>query len=243
MQKIIFTRERFVLSLILLSSVVFAVSTLLSFNLSYHISRLLIIAMFFVLYLFSNKTENFFFGLFLLATAISETAYFIHFFYKKTFLFYIGSIVNTIAYICLFNHVIVNLKLSVLFRKYVLHLIVSLAIGIYGFMLLNSMMGHHDNTFKDFLYVMDLSYNLFITLVFVFSFINYVYKGNKKTLILFVACLCIVASEFLWIFSLFSSDRASYNIAIMIIKLLGFYCIYNYLMFKVEKSNLNEINI
>lgn len=243
MQKIISTKERFVLVLILLFSIVFAVSTLLNLGLSYHISRLLIIAMFFVLYLFSDKTENFFLGLFLLAMAISETAYCIHFFYKHTLLFYIGSIANTIAYVCLFNHVIIDVKLSILFKKYVPHVIGALVVGIFGFVILNDMLGYHENTFKDFLYLMDLSYNLFIVLVFVFSFLNYIYKGNKKALILFIACLCIVVSEFLWIFSLFSSNRTIFNISIMLIKLIGFYCVYNYLMIKPANPNLNDINI
>jgi hypothetical protein len=242
MEKITCTKERLVLALILLFSVVFAISTLLNLGMSYHISRLLIITMFFVLYLLSNKTENFFLGLFLLAIALSEAAYFIHFFYKNVMLFYIGSIANTIAYICLFNHVIVDVKFSVLFKKHILHLIISIAIGVYGFVILNDMLSYHDNTFKDFLYVMDLSYNLFIVLVFIFSFLNYVYKGNRKALMLFIACLCIVVSEFLWVFSLFSSERTLFNITIMLLKLTGFYCIYNYLMFKSEKPNLNEIN-
>ncbi len=243
MEKVLSTKERFVLVLILLFSIVFALSTLLNFGMSYYVSKLLIIAMFFVLYLFSNKAENFFLGLFLLAITISETSYFINFFYKNTILFHTGSITNTIAYICLFNHVIVDLKLSVLLKKYMLHLIASIAVGVYGFVLLNDMLGYHNNAFKDFIYLMDLSYNIFIVLVFIFSFLNYVYKGNKKALVLFLACLCIVVSEFLWVFSLFSSERTLFNITIMLIKLTGFYCVYNYLMFKSEKNNLNEIDI
>ncbi len=196
-----------VLSLLIFTNVlVCIVGSLVDANLTVRISKTLIVVFTFVVYLLFREKETLFLGIFLFSLTLSELLLHYYYFFKHDISIILLNILSVITYVSLFNHLIANVKISVLFKKYLWHSLIALFIGIFAFLKLNELLNYHNKMFNDLSFVVDLSYNIFIVLILIFSFLHYLYYKNKKALFLFLGAFGIALSNFIEVVSYYAQE-------------------------------------
>jgi len=171
----------------------------------HNIARVIGIVLILILFLYNKNQGQLFFGLFLLFLSIAEIT-FLFYYIDSNVVYYIGTVSYIISYMCLFNHCITDMSSKQLFKKFVFHIIVLMCLGIYLFYELYKMMNYHNIELPTPYYILELSYNLFVVFVLIFSFLHYIYHMSKKALIFFIACLALTCSELIQFSFLFIEE-------------------------------------
>lgn len=191
-------------------------------------SRAIVVVLVLIKFLFHKKQGQLFFGLFLAFFSIAEITLLFDFIYNN-FSYYVGNISYILSYMCLFNHSIIEMNLKRLFKKFIFHIIVLLGLGSYLFYALYNMINYHNIKLPTINYIIEFSYNLFIILVLLFSFLHYIYHMTKKSLVFFIACFALVFSELIQVSYLFIEEVRILNTFNSLIFVFGFYFVYKYI--------------
>ena len=104
--------------------------------------------------------------------------------------------------------IIRNLNFGVLYKKFLIQTIVLLALVVYLFTVLCSIIDPilFETEFLNWVKFTEHFYNLVLLLLLAVSFLNYLEKDSRKSLLLFIGCLAISNSEFLLIGYYYLSD-------------------------------------
>ena len=90
-----------------------------------------------------------------------------------------------------------------------MHLIVLLVLNVYVIYVLLKIETPHLVSYEN---VVEFIYNVITLLLLSVSLLNYFYKDNKKSLILFFGSLCIVFSEVIQIAYFYITDKGNGNL-------------------------------
>ncbi|MFB9054285.1 hypothetical protein ACFFVB_14450 [Formosa undariae] len=85
--------------------------------------------------------------------------------------------------------------------------------------------------------ILEFSYNLVILILLNVSFINYLYRENKRASLLFIGTLCVVFSEVIQYAIYYPSEVVELNIICYLLILAGFLCFY---LFAINRSTVEK---
>ncbi|MFB9054284.1 hypothetical protein ACFFVB_14445 [Formosa undariae] len=86
--------------------------------------------------------------------------------------------------------------------------------------------------------LLEFVYNLVVLILLNVSFINYLYRENKRAMLLFVGSLCVVFSEVIQYAIFYPSDVVILNVICFLLILVGFLCFYLFAIYPVKKEAL-----
>ncbi len=235
-------KEALLASIIVLLCIIFLASAIINFKQLGLYSRVLIFPSLIFFYSIKVKRRDLFFSLFLLFFTVAEfllfCAYSIDFnkiYGIKTI--YLSTFFYTLAYASLFVLIISNMKIKRLIKGFPLHIIVLVLFGFYLLYALDNMLKNNGLlSVAVFEYILASIYNLVIILVLISSLLGYLYHDNKKSLSLFIACLCIVFSELVQTAYYFMEREQLLNLVYTILLSVGFLMLCVYLSFNKSKS-------
>ncbi len=229
------SRKRYLDIVFLAFSLMFLVTIFSDYNFAYKILRVAIVPLIMLFCFMSliNK-KNIFFVLFLITFFIAEFVYVFRF-NNHSLSYYLSNINYALSYIFLFVHIVLNINFRTLLKQFVFHLIILIALGGYIFYALDNMMSYHEhNVIPTSYYVIESVYNLFVILVFVFSFLQYIHDMNKRSLLLFLASLFLCFSELTQVAYFYIKAEKMINIVYSVFLIIGFCFAYCYI--NSEKS-------
>lgn len=172
------------------------------------ILELLVVPLITIYYLKYNRNKTKTFVLFLIFYSVADIIHLTDIdSYSDLFYFLISSLYMT-AYLLLLIEITKGLNFRVLYRSFLVQTIVLFALVVYLFTVLCSIID--PISFEtEFLYgvkFVEHFYNLVLLLLLAVSFLNYLEKDSRKSLLLFLGCLAISNSEFLLIGYYYLSD-------------------------------------
>jgi hypothetical protein len=221
----ILSKSNFLIVLIILLCISFA---LFEFKEEYFISSIsksFIVPLFTLLYFLNVKNKSPFFSWFLILFSVSELMIFFEFYLDsdKAFdLYYMfGNLLYISAYVLLIIEVCRGLNYKSVIKNYRAHLIILFILNIYMVYVLFSIV----NPFllnNSFMIGIELFYNIVMLVLLTLSLIAYFYSDNKKSLILFLGSLCIVFSEVIQVAYFYITDQDLLNFVSTLLFVLAF---------------------
>ncbi len=196
-----------------------------------------LIALFYFV-LFEKKTL--FFSLFIICYAGSDLigliVNFIPYNESYQFLFdldyFIGNSMYIMAYGFLFIEICKALNVFHILRNFKIHLIVLTGLNIWLIFVLQEMVDSDSSMSGE--YYLEMVYNIIMLLLLSGALLNYFYRDNKKTLLLFLGALCIVFSEVIDIAYIYKTPKCLLNIFSTTLTLSAFY-------FFCIQTNLSDV--
>ena len=197
----------------------------------------LIVPVITLFYFFSPLKKSKYFTCFLVSYAVSELTGLFEFLIVSDSLYdvyyYVGNLMYLIAYGFLLYDIYRAINLREVFRNYKVHLIVLSLLNIYIiYTLINiafpkgSIVDAPVSNF--YMLILEFSLNLVVLLLLTFSLIAYLYKDNKKALLLFFGSLSIVFSEVILIAYYYISEKNVLSIVSTILFTMAFLFYYKY---------------
>ncbi|MDU8887315.1 hypothetical protein RXV94_14180 [Yeosuana sp. MJ-SS3] len=197
------------------------------------ITRSLIIPAFTVLYFQSVKRKTFYFSMFLVLYSISELTSLISEYIPYEVDYFMGNGLYIAAYVFLILEVLKSLNFNYVLNNYSIHLIVLGALNIYiVYVLLKIVYPFVSFSFE---FLVELMYNIVMLILLSVSLLNYFYRDNRKSLLMFVGSLCLVFSEVILVAYLYISDKNLLIFSSSILSILAFYFFYIQASLKNEK--------
>lgn len=193
---------------------------------------------------FQDQTKpNLYFSIFLIFYSISDIIAGISLFkfawinenIPHIYIYLIGNGFYIVAYLALLTKILQSLSLQYIIKNFRFHLIVLAVLNIYiGYVLQNIVNPHLEFTVQ---YFIELIYNGSMLLVLSASLLNYFYKDNRKSLLLFLGSLAIVFSEVIGVAYLYVAEQNLLNFLATTLTVMALYFYY-----KQASLNNEEIN-
>jgi hypothetical protein len=205
------------------------------------VSRSLIIPLATVVYFLKVKSRSFYFSTFLVVFSISELLDLFVNHISGNFMFYLGNALYILGYIFLVIEVLGYIRNSAdyrsFFKKYALHVAVLSMFGIYLVVLLAEIERPHMNIWE---YSLSMVYNSIILLLLTLTTLNFICSDTQKSLILFLATLCIVFSEIVQIAYYYLAESYGLHITYTVLLVIAFYLFYRQgIMHPSKNKSLN----
>lgn len=189
-----------------------------------------------IAYFQSESKPSLFFTIFLICYSISDLMVFIIDLIPYSYYYHVGNGLYVIAYLALLIKILKSLSFQHIIKNFKLHLIVLMGLNFYIAYVLQVIVNPYvEMTNK---YFVEIFYNVVMLLVLSASLLNYFYKDNKKSLLIFLGSLSIVFSEVIGVAYMYVAKQDLLNFLTTSLTLLAFY-------FYCKQSNLNneeEIN-
>lgn len=207
-------------------------------SLAYNVSSLLSPAIA-ILYFTHVKHRTIPFSLFLIFFATSDfmVLFSEHIPYRINY--FVGNSLYILAYASLLFKFLNKICVAYIVKNYKTHLIILTALNVYiAYVLQDSI--RHDIIPMSAEYFMELTYNIVMLALLSLSLLNYFYRDDKKSLLLFIGSLCIVFGEVLGIAFLYMASGANeglLNFLSTTLYLLAFCFFYWQSKIEFEKSN------
>ena len=144
-----------------------------------------------------------------------------------------------LAYSSLIILFIKGIKFKKLIKYFKFHLIILVAFNLYILYTLNEMI-LQDETLEvnTFIFYVEVMYNVLILLMLSTSLMYYLHNLNKQSLLLFLACVCIVFSEMIQVAYVFITAEIFLKMIYSILMAIGFGLIYYYTLIDVKRRQL-----
>lgn len=184
-----------------------------------------------IAYFKENKKPNLYFSLFLICYSVSDLMVFIVDFMPYSYYYYFGNGLYIIAYMALLIKIIKSLSFQHIIKNFKLHLIVLTALNIYIAYVLHNIVNPYVGMTNE--YFVEIAYNVSMLLVLTASLLNYFYRDDKKSLLIFLGSLSIVFSEVLGVAYMYVDQQNLLNFLVTTLTLLAFY-------FYFTQSNLKN---
>ena len=226
------SKSKFLVSCIMLCILLFMVSHFNGNHWLADTSRALIIPFFTILYLVNNKVRTSFFTLFLVCFSIADLISIVAYNSTDQWEYYIGNWFYIVGYLALSYEILSSINMTHILKYFRGHVLVLVAHNIYVNYILLTFPGDYFNTLE---YSMELIYNISTLVLVSVSLLNYFYRDDKKSLILFLGSLSIAVSEVIQItyyYLMDSSDSNILNVSYSVFLILGFY--FYYIQSKLE---------
>lgn len=189
-----------------------------------------------IAYFQSESKPNLFFTIFLICYSISDLMVFIIDLMPYSYYYYVGNGLYVIAYLALLMKILKSLSFQHIIKNFKLHLIVLMGLNFYIAYVLQVIVNPYVEMTNE--YFVEIFYNVVMLLVLSASLLNYFYKDNKKSLLIFLGSLSIVFSEVIGVAYMYVAKQDLLNFLTTSLTLLAFY-------FYCKQSSINneeEIN-
>ena len=188
--------------------------------------RSLIIPSVAILYFLCINRWSVFFSFFLGFYAASDVLYLIAEYFNVPYSidYYLGNSLYILAYGTLLFKACRSINLIEILRNYKIHLIVLTFLNVYVVYVLQDIVDP-ENTMQNE-YYLELTYNLVMLFLLSASLLNFLYRDNKKSLLLFLGSICIVFSEVMGVAYLYVAQEGLLNFISTTLSLLAFYLIF-----------------
>jgi len=231
------TKEYLLLYVIAFLTALFIAGEVLGYEAISRTARALIIPSATVVYFLKVKNKSFFFSGFLLLFSSSELMDLWVNSIPNLYMFFIGNILYILGYILLIIEVLGYIKQSPdyknFFVKYALHLAILLMFAVYLVILLAEIERPYMDNWE---YSLSMLYNSLILLLLTLATLNFICSDTQKSLILFLATLCIVFSEIVQVAYYYLAESYVLNIAYTVLLVLAFYLFFRQGVLKPSKN-------
>lgn len=221
--------------LAILACLLFIISVIFQFRGNELIANLLesaILPTITVLYFISVRNKSLFFTLFLVLYSFSDLLVLIENYLPYEINYYVGNILYIIAYVCLIVEISKSISLLNIIKNYKIHLLVLTILNIYIVYVLQVIVNPYVAKTNE--YYVELVYNIIMLTLLSISLLSYFYKDDVKSLYLFIATLCIVFGEVIWVAYTYISARNMLNIVSTTLYIISFYFYYKQSLLKHE---------
>lgn len=188
-----------------------------------------------IAYFQGSKTPNLYFSVFLICYSVSDLMFFIVDFIPYSYFYYVGNGLYIMAYMALLIKIVKSLSFQHILRNFKLHLFVLTVLNIYIAYVLQNIVNPYVAMTNE--YFVEIVYNVSMLLVLTFSLLNYFYRDDKKSLLLFLGSLSIVFSEVLGVAYMYVAQQNLLNFLVTTLTLLAFY-----FYFTQSKLSNEEVN-
>ncbi len=199
--------------------------------------RYLIMPLIAVAYFFNTETKRtLFFSLFFICYSVSDLLGIASNYIDVEVEYFIGNALYILAYLFLLLEVCRSICIIHVLKNFKIHLLVLTGLNIYiAYVLLIIVKPY--TYFSE--YLVEIIYNIVMLLLLSASLINYFYKDDKKSLLLFIGSLCIVFSEVIGIAYMYISEKELLNFLATTLSLFAFYSYY--LQARIEHEKVKKI--
>lgn len=147
-----------------------------------------------------------------------------------------------LAYINLVHFLYKRLDIEKVLKKLKYFSVVLLAFFGYAMYHLNSVLFAGDGmTVWSVRFMLETLYNLVVLVLFVLSFINFLYYDSKKELLLFLSCIALVFSEIIQLTTIYAVRSKLLFIMSSILKVFGFFLMYYYITLKDDDNTVYDL--
>ncbi|MFD2823896.1 hypothetical protein ACFS5M_09460 [Lacinutrix iliipiscaria] len=194
----------------------------------FSVLELLIVPTITIYYLIYNKNKTKLFTLFLLCYAIADILHLLDSDSDSDLLYFLCNSLYVSAYLILLIQIVKTLNFRVIMKRFLIQTIVLLALVTYLFVVLCSIIDPiiFETKFLDMVRFTEHIYNLVLLLLLAVSFLNYLEKDTRKSLLLFIGCLAISNSEFILIGYYYLSDLELLSYLASALNILAFVMFY-----------------
>ncbi|HMC02383.1 MAG TPA: hypothetical protein VKN14_15190 [Flavobacteriaceae bacterium] len=219
------SKTKFLVGLLIVLCILFVIFQFNENELLSCISRSLIIPVFTLLYFQNVKRKSFYFSMFLILYSVSELTSLISDYIPYQLDYFMGNGLYIAAYVFLVLEVLKSLNFNYILNNYSIHLIVLGALNIYIIYVLLKIV--YPFVSFSFEFGVELLYNIVMLLLLSVSLLNYFYRDDKKSLLMFVGSLCLVFSEVILVAYLYISEKNLLIFSSSILSILAFYFFYS----------------
>ncbi len=207
-------------------------------SLAYSISSLLSPAIA-LLYFTHVKKKTISVSLFLIFFAMSDLMVLFAEYIPYKVNYFVGNTLYVLAYTSLLFKFLTRACVEYSLKNFKVHIIILTALNIYiAYVLQDSIARDRVPTPSE--YIMELTYNIVMLVLLSLSLLNYFYRDDKKSLLLFIGSLCIVFGEVLGIAYLYMANMANeglFNFLSTTLYLMAFCFFYWQSKLTFDKSN------
>lgn len=187
-------------------------------------SRSLIVPVFTILYFQRVINKSFYFSMFLVLFSISELMALVTEYIPYQIDYFLGNGLYIVGYVFLLLEILKSVNISHIINNYGIHLVVLGILNIYIIYVLLKIV--YPFVSFSFEFVVELAYNIVMLMLLSISLLNYFYRDNRKSLLLFLGSLCIVFSEVILVAYLYISEKNLLIFSSSILSILAFYFFY-----------------
>lgn len=181
-----------------------------------------------LIYIFFVKKKDSFFLLFLILYSIADLFILIPYNDENLVIediFYsIENSLYILAYISLTISISKSLDFKYVFKNLKAYLITLIGLNLYMIYVLQMVV--KPKSINSEWYFFELFYNIIVFLLLTVALLNYIYKDNKKSMLLFLGVLLIVFSEVIDVAILYVYSQSILSIIATTLSLAGFYFLY-----------------
>lgn len=174
-----------------------------------------------IAYFNGNKNPNLYFSVFLICYSVSDLMIFIVDFMPYSYFYYLGNGLYIMAYMALFIKIVKSLSFHHILRNFKLHLIVLTILNVYIAYVLQDIVNPYVGMTNE--YFVEIAYNVSMLLVLTASLLNYFYRDDRKSLLIFLGSLSIVFSEVIGVAYMYVAQQNLLNFLATTLTLLAFY--------------------
>lgn len=193
-----------------------------------------------VFYFLKIRRKTLFFSLFLVLFSASELLTLVEIYLPYLINYYLGNALYILAYSCLIIEISKSISLKNILRNYKIHLLVLTVLNVYIVYVLQTIVNPYVDKTNE--YYVELLYNVVMLSLLSVSLLNYFHKDNVKSLYLFLAALCIVFGEVIWVAYTYISARDLLKVVSTTLYVLSFYFFFKQSKLKHE-VNREEVAI
>ena len=188
------------------------------------LTRALIVPVFTILYFQTIKQKSFYFTMFLVLYAITDLSAIISDYLPYEIDYFVGNGLYITAYLFLILEIFKSLNFIFILRNYALHLVILLGLNVYIIYILLSIVYPYDFLTPE--YFIELTYNIATLILLSASLLNYFYRDDRKSFLLFIGSLCIVFSEVIQVAYMYIEEKNLLIFSSSIFSVLAFYFFY-----------------
>ena len=194
-----------------------------------------------LLYFLTIKRKALFFTFFLVLFSTSELLVLIENYLPHVINYYLGNSLYILAYTSLIIEIIKSISFSHILKYHKIHLIILTCLNIYIVYVLQVIVNPYVEKTNE--YYVELVYNIIMLSLLSFALLNYFHKDNVKSLYLFLAALCIVFGEVMWVAYTYISARDLLNVVSTTLYVVSFYFFFKQskLRHEVRKDELSML--
>jgi len=185
------------------------------------LSRAFIVPVFTILYFQTIKRKSFYFSMFLILFSITDLSAIFSDYIPYVIDYFVGNGLYIIAYFFLLLEIFKSLDFKYILKNYVFHLIILLGLNIYIIYVLLNIVYPYDDISPE--YFVELTYNVVTLILLSVSLLNYFYRDNRKSFMLFIGSLCMVFSEVIQVAYMYISEKNLLIFSSSIFSILAFY--------------------
>ena len=163
--------------------------------------ELLIVPAITLIYLLRVKEKSIYFTLFLVTYSISDFINIIDQDRLYELIYFTCNVLYMISYLFLLLEILKSISFKIILKNFSTHIVVLLLLNFYIIFVMTTIINPIDFETKyiSSVRVIEHLYNFILLSLLSLSFLNYLYKEDKKSLFLFCGCLAITFSEILLI--------------------------------------------